>query len=77
MAGRLRTGTCLYVSSWFNLAFMSCVQFATELPVAGSSFTYVLASLGQFPAFLVTANMVSMAQNLRLLALLITRNRPH
>ncbi len=34
------------------------VQFATELPVAGSSFTYVVASLGQVPAFLVMVNMV-------------------
>ena len=34
------------------------VQWSTELPVAGSSFTYVMASLGQLPAFLVTSNMV-------------------
>lgn len=42
------------------------VQFATELPVAGSSFTYVVASLGQLPAFLVMVNMVrpSMPSNL-------------
>jgi hypothetical protein len=39
------------------------LQFSTELPVAGSSFTYVLASMGQFPAFLVTANMVRAAMN--------------
>ncbi len=38
----------------------SVVQWSTELPVAGSSFTYVMASLGQLPAFLVTSNMVSL-----------------
>ena len=37
----------------------SLLQWSTELPVAGSSFTYVMASLGQLPAFLVTSNMVS------------------
>lgn len=46
-------GVCAMLSSFIY------AEFATELPVAGSSFTYVLASLGQFPAFLVTANMVS------------------
>ena len=45
-------GVCAMLSSFVY------AEFATELPVAGSSFTYVLASLGQFPAFLVTANMV-------------------
>ena len=45
-------GVCAMLSSFIY------AEFATELPVAGSSFTYVLASLGQFPAFLVTANMV-------------------
>ena len=30
--------------------------------MAGSSFTYVMASLGQLPAFFVTANMVRSAQ---------------
>jgi hypothetical protein len=34
------------------------MQWSTELPVAGSSFTYVMASLGQLPAFFVTSNMV-------------------
>ncbi|CAL5221075.1 g3200 [Coccomyxa viridis] len=33
-------------------------EWSTELPVAGSSFTYVMASLGQLPAFLVTSNMI-------------------
>lgn len=45
-------GVCAMLSSFIY------AEFSTELPVAGSSFTYVLASLGQFPAFLVTANMV-------------------
>jgi hypothetical protein len=48
-------GVCAMLSSFIY------AEFATELPVAGSSFTYVLASLGQFPAFLVTANMVCCA----------------
>ena len=42
----------------FALKCLHCMQWSTELPVAGSSFTYVMASLGQLPAFLVTANMV-------------------
>ena len=44
-----------------SLRALNCLhgmQWSTELPVAGSSFTYVMASLGQLPAFLVTANMV-------------------
>ncbi len=46
---------------YFRIAYAhaSVVQWSTELPVAGSSFTYVMASLGQLPAFLVTSNMVS------------------
>lgn len=52
------------VASSHQCCFRDCgcwkAQFATELPVAGSSFTYVVASLGQVPAFLVMANMVGM-----------------
>ncbi|CAL8471821.1 g11363 [Coccomyxa elongata] len=45
-------GVCAMLSSFIY------AEFATELPVAGSSFTYVVASLGQLPAFLVMVNMI-------------------